>query len=114
MSSQLDAPERLESFARFCAGLRLENGNPFVLEDFQHRLLFDYFAGVIETLVLLSKKNGKTTLLGALALYHLMTTREAECVIGAASRDQAGILFKQAWGFVRRSPGLGEFVDPKP
>jgi len=114
MSSQLDAPERLERFARFCGNLRLENGRPFELEGFQWRILFDYFAGVIETLVLLSKKNGKTTLLSALALYHLMTTSDAECVIGAASRDQAGLLFKQAHGFVRRSPGLAEHVDPKP
>ena len=108
------AATRLEAFAKFCGNLRLEDGEPFELEDFQFRLLLDYFAGVVETLVLLSKKNGKTTLLAALALYHLITTRDAECVIGAASRDQAGILFKQANGFVRRSPGLGECVDPKP
>ena len=114
MSSPSDAPARLEKFAGFCGNLRLEDGDPFELEGFQWRMLLDYFAGVIETLVLLSKKNGKTTLLAALALYHLVTTRDAECVIGAASRDQAGILFKQAHGFVRRSPGLAQHVDPKP
>ena len=114
MNSQLDAPARLESFAQFCAHLRLENGDPFELEDFQHRMLFDYFAGITETLVMLPKKNGKTTLLGALALHHLITTADAECVIGAATRDQAGILFKQASGFVRRSPGLAVHADLKP
>jgi phage terminase large subunit-like protein len=77
-----------------------------VLERFQRRMLTDYFAGARETLVLLSKKNGKTTLFAALALYHLIVTPDAECVIGATSRDQATILFDQASGFVRRSEGL--------
>ena len=76
-------------------------------------MLADYFNGVIETLVLVGKKNGKSTLLGALALYHLCTTPNAECVIAAASRDQATILFDQAFGFVRRSPQLQERVVVK-
>ena len=80
------------------------------LEPFQRRLLADYFAGTTESLVLLPKKNGKTTLLAALALHHLIETSEAECVIGAASRDQATILFDQAAGFVRRTPALQEDV----
>jgi phage terminase large subunit-like protein len=96
----------LDTFARFCALLELQQGGPLTLEPFQRLMLLDYFAGVVETLVILSKKNGKTTLLAALALYHLLTTPEAECVIGAASRDQATIMYDQACGFVRRSPGL--------
>jgi phage terminase large subunit-like protein len=62
---------------------------------------------------LLPKKNGKSTLLAALALFHLITTPDAECVVGAASRDQATILYDQAAGFVRRSPGLDERVHVK-
>lgn len=69
-------------------------------------MLGDYFAGCVETLILLPKKNGKTTLMAALALFHLLTTDRAECVIAAASRDQATILYDQARGFVERSPGL--------
>jgi Phage terminase-like protein, large subunit len=49
------------------------------------------------------KKNGKTTLLAALALYHLLMVPVAECVVGAASRDQAAILHRQACGLVKRS-----------
>lgn len=93
-------------FARFCGLLTLEDGRPFELEAFQRRMLADYFAGSTETLVLISKKNGKSTLASALALYHLVTTPDAECVIAAASRDQAAILFGQAAGFIRRNPGL--------
>jgi phage terminase large subunit-like protein len=107
-----DAPE-LESFARFCSALVLDSGEAMVLEPFQRRMLADYFAGATETLILLPKKNGKSTLLAALALYHLVTTPDAECVIGAASRDQATILYDQAAGFVRRSDGLLKRVKVK-
>ncbi len=66
-------------------------------------MLSEYFDGIRETLILIPKKNGKTTLLAALALYHLLTTRDASCVVGASSRDQATILYDQATGLVERS-----------
>jgi phage terminase large subunit-like protein len=103
----------LGTFARFCLGLPLEVGSPLVLESFQHDMLVDYFDGVVETLILLPKKNGKTTLLAALALYHVIVTSDAECVIGAASRDQASILYEQAVGFVKRSSYLQRLVVAK-
>lgn len=99
-------PGELEAFRRFCAALTLDNGRPMVLEAFQERMLRDYFDGTRETVVLISKKNAKTTTLAALALFHLLSVPEAECLIAAASRDQAQILFDAAAGFVKRSPGL--------
>jgi phage terminase large subunit-like protein len=39
--------------------------------------------------VIIPKKNGKTTLVAALGLYHLLTTVDAEAYIAASSRDQA-------------------------
>lgn len=107
------ASGELGTFARFCLGLPLEDGAALVLEPFQHAMLVDYFDGVVETLILLPKKNGKTTLLAALSLYHLIVTPDAECVLGAASRDQASILYEQACGFVSRSPYLQQRVVPK-
>lgn len=83
------------------------------LEPFQRRILRDYFAGTRETLGLLPKKNGKTTLLAALAVFHLMSTPDAECVIAAASRDQAMILFDAAVGFIRRTSGLRRRLKPQ-
>jgi phage terminase large subunit-like protein len=83
----------------------LDTGKPFVLEPYQRTMLADHFDGVTEIVIVIPKKNGKTTLLGALALFHLLEWPEAECVIGASSRDQARILFKQAAGLVRRSAG---------
>jgi phage terminase large subunit-like protein len=105
----------LATFARFCRNLTVDEGGPLKLEAFQRKLLADYFGGARETLVILPKKNGKTTLLAALALFHLASTRgqDAECVIGASSRDQAGILYEQAADFVRRSPGLQERLVTK-
>lgn len=81
------------------------------LEPFQRRLLTDYFDGVRETLVLIPKKNAKTTTLAAVALYHLLTTPDATCYIGASSRDQARILFDQAEGLVNRSGWLRDEVQ---
>ena len=106
-------PSELAKFETFCSRLRVSQGRPFELEEFQLRILGDYFDGVRETLVLIPKKNGKTTLLAALALYHVMTTPDADCVIGAASREQASIMYEQAVGFVRRSLGLQQRFDPK-
>lgn len=106
-------PSELAAFGRFCAALELENGTAMVLEPFQREMLRGYFTGSAETLILIPKKNGKSTLLAALALFHLILTPDAECVIGAASRDQATILYDQAAGFVRRSSGLATRVDVK-
>ena len=81
-----------------------------VLEPFQHRLLVDYFSGVRETLILIPKKNGKTTLLAALAIYHLLTTPDAACYVGASSREQARILYDEAAGLIRRSKWVDDQV----
>lgn len=106
MDSSSPASDTLDGFAAFCALLTLEDGSPFVLHEFQRQMLADYFGGARETLILIPKKNGKSTLLAALALHHLLVTSDAECVIAAAARDQAEILLKQAQGFIRRSDGL--------
>lgn len=110
-SSRRGEPPELEQFVAFCAELTLDTRRPFVVEDFQRRLLSDYFGGTTETLVLLPKKNGKSTLVAALALYHLLTTQDAECCIVASSRDQAGIILKQARKFINGSPALARLFE---
>jgi phage terminase large subunit-like protein len=93
----------LEHFEEFCRRfIVLDNGKPFELEPFQKLILRGFFGGVTEVLVLLPKKNGKTTLLAALALYHLIYTPNAQCYIAASVKDQARIMYEQACGFVER------------
>lgn len=105
--------DELDLFADFAERhLRLESGAPLVIEDFQRTILGDYFGGATESLILIPKKNGKSTLIAALALFHMATTPDAETVVVAASRDQAGVLFGQSAGFVRRSSWLRKRMRP--
>jgi phage terminase large subunit-like protein len=83
-------PYGLRGFRRFAKLLGLK------IHPFQAFLIGFYFAGVIELIILMPKKNGKTTLLSVLALYHLLMIPRAEAVIGAASKEQAAILHRQA------------------
>lgn len=98
-------------FEAFCDLLTVESGARLVLEDWQRRVLGDFFAGAAETVILIPKKNGKTTLLAAIGLAHLIYEPDAEAVVAATSRDQAMLLYGQAAGFVRRSSDLAQLVN---
>lgn len=112
MSSQPAEQPELDRFVQFCKdALTVNEGGPLIVHPFQRLMLRDYFSGTRSSVILISKKNGKTSLLGALALYHLLTTPDAECVIAAASRDQASIMLRQIRGYIRRSPELRERLD---
>lgn len=102
----LVADTALDEFAEFCSTLILENGSNMELQPFQRWLLRPYFDGYAETAICVPTGNGKTSLLGALALYHAMNTQDANVVLAAAARDQAARMLEQAGGFVRRTPYL--------
>lgn len=55
-----------------------------------------------------AKKNGKSTLLSGLALYHLLADAEpsAECYICACDKKQASIIFDESRRMVEKSPDL--------
>lgn len=99
-------PGQVEHFAAYCAKLRLDNGERFALEPFQLAVAADIFAGTSETWMVVPEGNGKTTFLAALGLYHGDYTPSAFVPIGASSREQAEILYRQAEGLVLRTPGL--------
>ena len=105
--------DTLDNFVEFCTTLRLEDGQPLLLEPFQKTILEDFFEGCTETLIILPKKSGKTSLIAALGLFHVAVTNEAAAFIVASSRDQASLLYKQAGGYVRRSPALRQYFDVK-
>jgi phage terminase large subunit-like protein len=89
MNSKRSSPQA-EKFARFCKLIGLN------LEDFQLRIVEDLFAKRREALILIPRGNGKSTLLAALALFHLLSRPDAKIAVGAASREQAGVLFEIA------------------
>ena len=77
------------------------------LQEFQRWILTPYFSDCFETGICIPTGNGKTSLLGALALYHCLNTPyDANVVLAAAARDQASKMLDQAGGFVRRTPWL--------
>jgi phage terminase large subunit-like protein len=99
-------PFTVAHFREYCRRLTLDNGAPWELEDFQIEIVRPILAGVREVWVLLPEGNAKTTLIAGVCLYHADYTPSPWVPIGAASRDQAEIMFGQAAGFVERSPGL--------
>lgn len=64
------------------------------LEPFQRKIA--RAADVRELLVLLPRGNGKSRLIGTLAVHHLLTTDKPAVYVAAASRDQARVVFEYA------------------
>ena len=91
-------------------------GQPMVLADFQRefiRAIYDNPAGTRRALLSLARKNGKTGLIAALLLAHLVgpeAKKNAQIVSGAMSRDQAALVFNLAAKIVQLSPRLSELV----
>jgi phage terminase large subunit-like protein len=81
------AMTELERFAEFFAMLG------YRLEPFQRKIVAEALSPRRELLVLIPRANGKSTLLAAIALWSLLRGRGSQIVVGAASREQAPILF---------------------
>lgn len=92
-SVELPARPRRLGFARFCRDVGLDP------EPFQQRIVKALRGPERELLVLLPRGNGKTTLLAAVALHHLLTEDRPAVYCGAASAAQARILFDVAARF---------------
>jgi len=99
-------PFTVEHFRRWAYGLTLDTGDRWEVEDFQIEIVADLFAGYRELWAIVPEENAKTTLFAGVALYHGEHTVRPWVPVGAASRDQAEILFSQAAGFVQRSRRL--------
>lgn len=99
MSSPPSSPE-VERFARFCRLVGLD------LEPFQREIVAEAFSGRREALVLLPRGCGKSSLMAAVALWHLLTTPRAAAYVAAASRDQAAVLFDIARAMAVAHPDI--------
>lgn len=102
---------------RFCKQSQGVIGAPLVLELFQKayiQALFGFlekengFRRYRETMFLVGRKNGKSTLLAAIALYMLIADYEgaAEIYSVATKKDQAKKIFTEAYNMVKQSPEL--------
>lgn len=91
-------------------------GQPMVLAEFQRQFIRDVYdntAGTRRAFLSLARKNGKTGLIAALLLAHLVgpeAVRNSQIVSGAMSRDQAALVFGLASKMVGLSPVLSEVV----
>jgi phage terminase large subunit-like protein len=72
------------------------------LEPFQRRIVRAVLGPEREALILIPRGAGKTTLMGLLALHHLITVEGARVYCVASSRAQAAILFENTVEFARR------------
>lgn len=92
-----------EDFGVFYEMLTMPDGTPARLEGHLRLIVSMIFTrpGDSGLLVMLPKGNGKTALLGALAVYHLLVTPNANCFIGAADKGQAKEMYRFACHFIR-------------
>ena len=113
----------LSHFECFCADHLVQSvdrwdGELLDLYEDQRRLMNEALAfdadgsAIWESIVIvMPRKNGKTTLLAGIALYRLLTSEGAPEILLAASSDkQAGRLFDASSSFVRRSPKLSQLL----
>src|SRR5690242_12725446 len=99
-------PFTVEHFREYASLLIYDDGERRGLEDWQLALVADVFAGFKRNLWIIPEGNGKTTLVGILALYGADYTESPWIPVGAAAAKQAKILYQQAAGFVNRTPGM--------
>ena len=97
-------------------------GEPFKVRDWQKKFIYDVYAPIdIDTrkrlvrraILSISRKNGKTGLIAALVLVHLVgpeSVINGEIYSAANDRDQAGIVFKMVAQIVRLDPELGAML----
>lgn len=86
--------------------LTLEDESDWLVEPFQQDVAGDIIEGFREVWAVIPEGNAKTTFFGGIALYLADHAPSPWIPVGAASRDQAEILFGQAAGFVERSKPL--------
>lgn len=114
----------IEFIETFCKQSEGEIGKPIKLELFQKAYLQALFGFVYrdtgyrrfnETIFLVGRKNGKTTMLSAIALYMMIADGEgsAECYSVATKKDQASKAFKSACSIRAQSPDIRAIVNKR-
>lgn len=95
-------------------------GKPLELAPFQVQFIRDIYdnpKGTRRAILSVARKNGKTGIIAALLLVHLVgpeAKQNAQLVSGAMSRDQAALVFNLAAKMVQLSPELSGLVRIMP
>ena len=108
----------------FCKQAEGEIGKTIKLELFQKAYIQALFGFVYrdtglrrfnETMFLVGRKNGKTTMLSAIALYMMIADGEgsAECYSVATKKDQASKAFKSACAMRAQSPEIRAIINKR-
>jgi phage terminase large subunit-like protein len=111
-AGKTEQPFTLPHFRRWAKRLILDNGQPWVPDPFQEAFVQDLFEGRAENWLVIPEGNGKTTLLAGIALYHCEHRQRAYVAIAASTVNQTRTLYRQAEGFVTRSPELHDTFEP--
>ena len=91
-------------------------GQPLVLAEFQKQFIRDVYDnphGTRRAILSQGRKGGKTALIAALLLVHLIgpeAKQNSQIVSGAMSRDQSALVFNLACKMVQLSPKLSSIV----
>lgn len=91
-------------------------GRPMVLADFQKQFIRDIFdnkVGTRRAYLAISRKNGKSALIAAIALAFVIgpeKQQNAQIISGARSREQASLVFKLASKMIYLNPALIKLV----
>lgn len=97
----LDVPLRfrglagLDHFERFASQVPQPAGYLTKIEPYQRLILLPYFIGFAEIGTLISKGQGKTSLLALVQVWHLLTVLFPEVAVGAALEKQADKIFTE-------------------
>lgn len=84
------------------------------LEWFQKLILLLHFAGIKHVMVLMPKGNGKTTLLAALCVYHMLTVDRPRVYVGASNVKQANTLYNEVQRIIKIRKAWLKKLKPKP
>lgn len=114
--------EFIETFCRHSKGEWA--GKPVILELFQKAYIMALFGFISdltgfrqyrESLFMVARKNGKSTMAAGLALYMMIADNEpgAEIFSVASKKDQARIIFDETLNMVKQSPDLSKFIKKR-
>ena len=116
-------PEKADKVINFISKLKhftgKHNGKPFILQEWQKFIIYSIYGFYKEdgtrltrnAYIEVARKNGKTALVAAMCLYHLIADGEnnAQVILSATSAKQAKICFDMCSNFLKPLDVKGKF-----